>query len=99
MLRPRSRIVRACQSRPVGGSSSVGLPEVYPMLGLLEQQNLKEMAVFLDAAIEGLFRDRYTKDKDLVRLLKEARQRVDMPGTSAASYVRLFSLAYGIEGA
>jgi hypothetical protein len=69
------------------------------MLGILEQQSLKEMVVCLDAAIQGLLRDRYSKEKDLARVLMESRRRVDTPGTTTACYRPLLSLVYGIEGA
>jgi hypothetical protein len=69
------------------------------MLGILEQTSLDEMTVQLDAAIESLLRDRYSKEKDLAKILNESRQRLYAAGAPTAFYQRILALANQIDGA
>ena len=68
------------------------------MLGLLEQTSRDEIVVSLDAAVQGLLRDRYRKERDLARLVGEARRRLHIPDSPAACYRRVVELAYAIDG-
>jgi len=70
-----------------------------PYAEVLERKRLEEMAVHLDAALHGLVTGQYRREKDLARLLSQARRRLQTPGSSPLYYQRLLALAHSINGA
>jgi hypothetical protein len=67
-------------------------------MGLFDQKSLEGVAICLDAAVQALLRDRYSREKDLRQFLLESRQRLYRSGTPQAYFQRLVPFAYGIDG-
>jgi len=65
----------------------------------LDQISLEETVVTLDAAVQALLRDRYSKEKDLIGALGEARQRSHTSGTPTTYYKQLISFVYSRDEA
>ncbi len=70
-----------------------------PFLGVIRQKNLEEMAISLDVAIQGVLRDKYSRERELCKLLSEARNRSQRTDTPAAFYKRILALAHRVDGA
>src|SRR5579871_5348036 len=75
-----------------------GGPAADPFLGVVRQKNLEEMAVSLDVAVQGVLRDKYSRERELYKLLSEARNRSQRADTPAAYYKRILALAHRVDG-
>ena len=75
-----------------------GGPASDQFLGVVRQKNLEEMAVSLDVAVQGVLRDKYSRERELYKLLSEARNRSQRADTPAAYYKRILSLAHRVDG-
>jgi len=67
-------------------------------MSTLEQLELEEMAVSLDAAVNCLLQGRHSKERDCWRALGEARQRLAASGSAPAYYKEIFAVAHGVNG-
>jgi hypothetical protein len=79
------------------GADSRDTPDRF--LGVIRQKNLEEMAISLDVAVQGVLRDKYSRERELYKLLSEARNRSQRTDTPAAYFKRILALAHRVDGA